>query len=192
MDMRTIERKKRKLILYISMSLDGFIATEDDDLSWLSIVEKNGEDYGYKSFTETVDTYIVGRITYETIRKLTGGVFPQAEKFNCYVITRQEKEAEEGVTFYNGNIETLIKKLKSVEGKNIYCDGGGQIVKLLMERNLIDEFIVSVIPVILGSGKRLFIGNTPFTKLKTLQAKSYKTGLVQLHYKKLDMDHYMT
>ena len=70
---------KRKLILYISMSLDGFIATEDDDLSWLSIVEKDGEDYGYKNFNETVDTYIVGRITYDNILKLTGGVFPQAK-----------------------------------------------------------------------------------------------------------------
>ena len=56
----------RKLILYISMSLDGFIATENDDLSWLSIVEKEGEDYGYNSFQETVDTCTVGRKTYES------------------------------------------------------------------------------------------------------------------------------
>ena len=166
------------------MSLDGFISTEDDDLSWLSIVEKEGEDYGYNSFIETVDTYIVGRITYETILKLTGGVFPQAKKYKCYVITRQEGEAEEGVTFYNGNIETLIKELKSIEGKNIYCDGGGQIVKLLMEKNLIDEYIVSVIPVILGRGKRLFLGNTPSIELKALPTKSYETGLIQLHYQK--------
>jgi len=51
----------RKVVLYISMSLDGFIATKDDDLSWLSIVEKEGEDYGYAEFTKEVDTYIVGR-----------------------------------------------------------------------------------------------------------------------------------
>ena len=51
------------------MSLDGFIASKDDDLSWLSIVEKAGEDYGYELFTKTVDTYIVGRVTYETILK---------------------------------------------------------------------------------------------------------------------------
>ena len=107
---------ERKLILYISMSLDGFIATEDDDLSWLSVVEKEGEDYGYADFLETVDTYIVGRITYETVLSLTGGVFPQAETLDCYILTRQERESENGVSFYNGDVETLINNLKTGEG----------------------------------------------------------------------------
>jgi len=179
-----IQMSKRKLILYISMSLDGFIATEDDDLSWLSIVEKEDEDYGYHSFNETVDTYIVGRITYDNILKLTGGVFPQAERHKCYILSREEREDANSVTFYHGDIEILIEDLKSVEGKNIYCDGGAQIVKLLMEKNLIDEYIISIIPVMLGSGKRLFLGNTPFIKLKALPAKTFDTGLVQLHYQK--------
>ncbi len=175
---------KRKLVLYISMSLDGFIATEDDDLSWLSAVEKEGEDYGYISFMETVDTYIVGRKTYDVVMKLTGGVFPQAEMFNCYVLTREKREPENGVTFYNGDIETLISNLKATEGKNIYCDGGGQIVQLLMEKDLIDEYIISVIPVILGNGKRLFLGNTPFINLKALPPQAYDSGLIQLRYQK--------
>ncbi len=174
----------RKVILYISMSLDGFIATKDDDLSWLSVVEKEGEDYGYENFNKTIDTYIVGRVTYDTILKLTGGVFPQADRFECYVITSQAREIENGVTFYNGDIENLISKLKSKEGKNIYCDGGGQIAKLLMQKNLIDEYIISIIPIILGDGKRLFLGETPEIKLKVLSSKKYDTGLVQLHYKK--------
>jgi len=175
---------ERKLILYISMSLDGFIATEDDDLSWLSVVEKEGEDYGYADFIETVDTYIVGRITYEKVLALTGGIFPQAETLDCYVITRQERESENGVSFYNGDIETLVNNLKTEERKHIYCDGGGQIVKLLIEKDLIDEYIISVIPVMLGSGKRLFSGDTPFVKLRALPFKSYDSGLVQLHYQK--------
>lgn len=175
---------ERKLILYISMSLDGFIATEDDDLSWLSVVEKEGEDYGYADFIETVDTYIVGRITYEKVLALTGGVFPQAETLDCYILTRQERESENGVRFYNGDVETLVNNLKTGQGKHIYCDGGGQIVKLLMEKNLIDAYIISVIPVMLGSGKRLFSGDTPFVKLRALPVKSYDSGLVQLHYQK--------
>ncbi len=174
----------RKLILYISMSLDGFIAANDDDLSWLSIVEKEGEDYGYTKFNEGVDTYIVGRKTYDTILTLTGGVFPQAEQHKCYVITRQQRESENGVTFYTGDIEELINNLKKEGGKNIYCDGGGEIVKLLMENNLIDEYIVSVVPVILGDGKRLFIGETPRVNLKAMPIKQFESGLVQLHYKK--------
>lgn len=166
------------------MSLDGYIATKDDDLSWLSIVEKEGEDYGYLEFNKTVDTYIVGRTTYETVLKLTGGVFPPAEQHKCYVITRKERESENGVTFYNGDIEELINRLKHENGKNIYCDGGGQIVKLLMEKNLIDEYRVSVIPIILGDGKRLFNGETPMIHLKPLPSKQYQSGLVHLRYEK--------
>ena len=173
---------KRKLILYISMSVDGFLATEDDDLSWLSIVEKEGEDYGYTDFTANVDTYIVGRQTYDKVKELTGGVFPAEEQYDCYIITRQEREGKPGLTFYNGDIEALVNDLKSKEGKDIYCDGGGQVVKLLMEKDLIDEYRISVIPTILGSGKRLFIGGTPPVKLKAEPSKYYESGLVGLRY----------
>lgn len=166
------------------MSLDGFIATKDDDLSWLSLIEKAGEDYGYKEFMDTVDTYIVGRKTYDVVLKLTGGVFPQAEKLKCYVVTRQMKEPENGVIFYNGDLEELILSLKNKEGKDIYCDGGAEIIKLLLEKNLIDEFTISIIPIILGDGKRLFIGNTPQLKLKALPPKHFDTGLIQLKYVK--------
>ncbi|MBU1822587.1 MAG: dihydrofolate reductase family protein [Bacteroidetes bacterium] len=175
---------KRKLILYISMSLDGFIATQDDDLSWLSVVQKEGEDYGYTAFNETVDTYIVGRKTYDVVMKLTGGVFPPAQQHTCYILTRQAQESNNGVTYYAGDIEELIARLKGEEGKNIYCDGGAEVVKLLMDKNLIDEYIVSVIPIVLGDGKRLFRGGTPRINLKAMPSKQYDTGLVQLHYVK--------
>ncbi len=176
----------RKVILFICMSLDGFIAPHDDDLSWLSIVEKEGEDYGYNELQERVDTYIVGRSTYDVVLNLMGGKFPQAEQLDCYVITRQERANENGVTFYNGDIEDLLKNIKRKAGKDIYCDGGGQIVKLLMEKNLIDEYIISVIPIILGSGKRLFIGGIDRISLKPLPSKYFEKGLVQLHYIKDD------
>jgi dihydrofolate reductase len=172
----------RKVVLYISMSLDGFIATKDDDLSWLSMVQKEGEDYGYAAFNESVDSYIVGRKTYDKVLELTGGVFPAAEQHKCYVITREERENKAGISFFNGDIATLISKLKQEEGKKIYCDGGSEIVKLLMDNDLIDEFIISVIPIILGDGKRLFKGSTPSFELSLLESKKYETGLVQLHY----------
>lgn len=175
----------RKLFLYISMSLDGFLATKDDNLDWLSMVEREGEDYGYTEITGSADTYIVGRATYEVVLKLTGGTFPPAERFKCYVITRQDREPENGVTFYKGPIEDLVQKLKAEPGKNIYCDGGGMIVKLLMEQNLIDEYIISVIPTLLGDGKRLFHGGTPGIKLKALSSHSYDSGLVQLRYERV-------
>ena len=173
---------QRKVILYICMSLDGFIATQDDDISWLSVVEKEGEDYGYEKFSKSIDTYIVGRKTYDKVLQLTGGSFPQAKAYNCYVITRQDRASEKGVTFYRGDVELLISGIKREKGKNIYCDGGGEIVHMLMEKNLIDEYIVSVVPVVLGGGKRLFLGNTPQIQLSARPPRYFESGLVQLHY----------
>jgi len=166
------------------MSLDGFIATKDDDLSWLSVIEQAGEDYGYNAMSERADAYIIGRATYDVVLKLTGGDFPAAKQFDCYAITRTERAPENGVTFYNGAIEDLIANLRTKEGKDIYCDGGGQIVQLLQQKQLIDEYIISVIPVLLGDGKRLFLGDAPYADLELKKATPYASGLVQLHYTK--------
>ena len=176
---------QRKVLLFISMSLDGFIATKDHDLSWLSVVERPGEDYGYDKLNASVDTYIVGKKTYDVVLQLAGGEFPAAKQHTCYVITREAREPENGVTFYNGDLETLLTSLQSEPGKHIYCDGGSQIVKLLMEKNLIDEYIISVIPTILGDGIRLFLGEVPAIQLELLDTKKYESGLVQLHYKRI-------
>lgn len=76
-----------------------------------------GEDYGYKAFNETVDTYIVGRKTYDIDLSLTGGDFPQAKVLGCYILTRNERKSENEVTFYNGEITQLINDLKEKLGK---------------------------------------------------------------------------
>lgn len=175
--------RNRKLSLFISMSLDGFLATTNDDLSWLSIVEREGEDYGYGDFTKDVDTYIVGRKTYDKVVSMIGE-FPQASQYKCYVLTRQNMSDKDGITFYNGSIDELITTLKNQEGGTIYCDGGGEVVKELMKRNYIDEYIVSVIPVILGDGKRLFQGGVAPIDIDYIGSKAYDSGLVQLHYKR--------
>jgi dihydrofolate reductase len=177
---------KRKVVLYISMSLDGFIATKDDDLSWLSLVQKEGFDYGYANMMKRSDTYLVGRKTYEIVLDLCHGTFPQAEQLNCIVLTRQNRPSENGVEFYSGQIKALINELKAKPGKDIYCDGGSEIVKLLMNENLIDEYIISVIPTILGDGIRLFAGEIKPINLKLLKSESFETGLVQLHYERIN------
>ena len=175
---------ERKLIVYISMSLDGYLATKDDDLSWLSIAEKEGEDYGYAKFNEQVDTYLVGRKTYDVVLNLTGGEFPQGKIHDCYVLTRTVRKPENGVTFFTGDVSAFIKELKNKEGKNIYCDGGGEIVKLLMKDNLVDEYVISVMPIVLGDGKRLFKGGIDKIDIGLVSSQSFETGVVQLHYKK--------
>ncbi|MEL6652964.1 MAG: dihydrofolate reductase family protein [Bacteroidota bacterium] len=174
----------RKVILYISMSLDGFIAGENDDLSFLDAMQKEGEDYGYAAFTKNVDTYIVGRKTYSKVISMINH-FPQAEMYDCYVLTRQEIPDTDNLTFYNGDLQELIAGIRQKAGGNIYCDGGAEVVKLFMEHDLIDTYIISVIPTILGQGTRLFLRGVPSQTLRFVSSKAFETGLVQLRYERV-------
>lgn len=170
----------RKVVLYIAMSLDGYIASGDDKLDFLGMVEQEGEDYGYSGFILTVDTVIMGRKTYDKVLSFGIG-FPHADK-ECYILTRDSKPSEGNIHFYNQNLSELIHRLKNKSGKNIFCDGGAETVHSLLKNKLLDELIISVIPVLLGDGIKLFKGDEPEQKLKLISSKSYKKGLVQLHY----------
>jgi dihydrofolate reductase len=174
----------RKLILYIATSLDGYIAAPNDDLSFLSMVEKEGQDYGYSDFLKTVDTIILGRKTYDWVILNAGQLSYPDHK--VYVITRSDRENIGDVEFYSGDLEELIKKLKSTPGKNIFCDGGAQIVNQLLKLGLIDEFVISIIPVLLGNGTRLFQDIIPTQNLKLISSEQFETGLIQLKYQKLN------
>lgn len=173
----------RKLILYIAASLDGYIAKPNDDLSFLSIVQKEGEDYGYADFVNSVDTVILGRKTYDWVMAQVPE-FPHADK-TSYIITRNTRPDIGKTHFYTGNVKDLVSKLKSEEGKNIFCDGGAEIVNELLKDDLIDEFIISVIPVLVGNGTRLFKDGRPEQPVELVSSKSFEKGLVQLHYKRI-------
>jgi len=172
----------RKVILYIAVSLDGYIAQPNDDLGFLSIVEQEGEDYGYLDFIETIDAVIVGRKTYEKVISM-GIDFPHADK-DAYIITRTPRPQKGNVKFYTGQLKTLVEKLKAEAGKNIFCDGGAEIVNELLKDDLIDEFIISIIPILLGNGTKLFKDGRPETKLELTSIKSFEKGLAQLHYQR--------
>jgi dihydrofolate reductase len=174
-------QNNRKLILYIAMSLDGFIAKTDGDISFLSAVEKEGEDYGYSKFIESVDTIILGRKTYDKILSM-GFDLPYYGNRSVYVLTRSSQPDSGTIQYYSGNLPDLISHLKSVEGKNIYCDGGAETVHQLIQNDLIDEVIVSIIPVLLGDGICLFKGGSQEKKLQLMSEKSFEKGLVQIHY----------
>ena len=172
----------RKVILYIATSLDGYIATKNENLDFLSLVEQEGEDYGYADFIKTVDTVIVGRKTYDKVLSM-GFDFPHADK-KSYIITRTPKPPIGNIQFYTENLEALILKLKEKDGQNIFVDGGAEIVNLMMKDNLIDVFCVSIIPVLLGDGIRLFQDNRPELQLKFVRSETFKSGLVQIWYQK--------
>lgn len=173
----------RKLCLFIAMSLDGYIAKPDGDISFLNQVEQEGEDYGYKAYIEMVDTVLLGRKTYDKI--LSMGVESPYGDRDVYVVTRTPRENSGRTTFYSGDLKELVTTLKSESGKNIYCDGGAEIIAQLLQEKLIDEMTVSIIPILLGDGIRLFGGTFQEQNLKLVKCQGFEKGLVQLHYTKL-------
>lgn len=143
----------RKVVVYIGVSLDGYIATRDDSLDWLLNTPGSG-DNGFGEFYDTVDTIIMGRRTYDWIMAQENGRFPYVGK-ECYVYTSQALPSTGHVTFTSQNPEKLIRALQP-EGKRIWLVGGSRLIDLFRKQRLIDEYIINIAPVILGQGIPLF------------------------------------
>lgn len=174
----------RKLSLFIATSLDGYIAKPNDDLDFLKLVEKEGEDYGYAEFTANIDTIIIGRKTYDWVVREIGASHYNNEERNVYVITKTKRQSVGKTIFYTGNPIELVQQLKNGNGKDIYCDGGAEIINELLKSELIDEFIISIVPVLVGDGIRLFKDGRPEQQLELVNSKTFDTGLIQLHYRR--------
>lgn len=91
----------RKVILYIASSLDGYIAKPNDNLDFLSIVQQEGQDYGYTAFVDSIDTVILGRRTYDWVMSQVSE-FPHADKMT-YVVSRSPKEGSKNLQYYSGS-----------------------------------------------------------------------------------------
>ena len=171
----------KNIILYIATSLDGFIARKDGSVDWLSPYEKGQEDYGYNEFYKKIGTVIMGNKTYKQVLTCE---FPYRDK-DCFVFTRnKDKSKDENVTFVNKSAKDLISQLNLRDNKNIWLVGGASIVDEFLKSDLIDEFIITIIPILLGDGIPLFKGRSNEKKLKLIDAKTFDSGLVQLRYKR--------
>ena len=162
-----------KIILYIATSLDGFIARKNGSVDWLSEFSNPGEDYGYKEFLDSVGIVILGNTTYKEFKA------PYEGK-KCFVFSRTDKGKRENITYVNTGVKEFVETLSDDE--NIWLVGGADITKEFLKNNLVDEFIITIIPTILGEGIPLFAKDYGEHKLKLLNVKSFDSGVVQLHY----------
>lgn len=169
----------RKVILYIAMSLDGYIAKSEDNIDFLSVVETPGEDYGHAEFLTGIDTIIWGRRTFDVVMGFGQGI---PYKDRAVFVISKSKTGSEGHAVYRDDVVDLIRELQMQPGKDIYCDGGGEIVFELLKHSLFDRIIVSVIPHLLGGGIRLFSDGYPEQNLLLKRSISYPSGLIQLWY----------
>ena len=157
----------RKVILYITASLDGYIARKDGSIDWLSGDGSDPNiDNGYSAFCKTVDTIIMGSKTYEQIiHELSPNMWIY-DGMQCFVATTRNLDEDSNVKFVKGDLCALVSTLKQQKGKNIWIIGGAEIIEELLKENLIDEHIASVIPSILRDRTPLLKAGVPETKLK--------------------------
>lgn len=174
----------RKIVLFIAMSLDGYIADIDGKVDWLAGQDNNIEsDDTYADFVKEIDTVIMGWTTYhQIVTELSPGQWVY-DNLQSYIITHRDYAPTNNITFISESPCTLVNDLKQENGKDIWICGGANIAYQLMQNNLIDKYHISIIPTILGNGVRLFDVMTQKTDLRLITSKN-SNGIVELVYEK--------
>ena len=164
----------RKIQLFIATSLDGYIARPDGGIDWLF----HDGDYGYRKFYSDIDTVVMGRKSWELARTLEETPFAGRR---IIVFSRKLKSSPDA-EIARGNVRAFVRKLRHTKGRNIWLLGGAQLVRDFVAADLIDDYIISVHPILIGRGIPLFLKNERDTKLELTGAKTFESGLAQLCY----------
>jgi dihydrofolate reductase len=171
----------RKIIVYAGTSADGFIARPDGDIEWLTSRAAPKGFYDIEKFTASIDTKILGRKTYEKSIVL-GAKFERKTK-NYVFSTRPAAAAHpSGVEFVSEPIASFARRLLAFEGQDIWMMGGGGIIASFLDAGAIDQFIINVVPVLIGDGIPLIAPRHRHVPLKLLSSRQFTDGVVQLHY----------
>jgi dihydrofolate reductase len=177
--------KKRKIIVHIATSADGYIARRDGDIDWLTSRPAPKGFYGLPKFMRSIDASILGRKTFDISIKM-GATFSARDAH--YVFSRRPAPTPSppGVEFVTESIGAFVKRLRTKPGKHIWMMGGGEIIASFLDEGAIDEFFISVIPTFIGEGIPLIAPKHLNVPLRLRSAKSFPDGVVQLHYEVLE------
>ncbi len=171
----------RKIILNLAISIDGYIASEDGGYDWIvgdgDTKLDTERKWDYSKFLEDIDIVVMGKNCYD-------------QKFHndfkdkkVYVATSRELENHDNIHFINGDVCKVIEEERKKEGKDIFLFGGGILIDKFIKDNIIDEYIIGIIPTILGKGRPLFLGNNPKINLH-LDEYITDQGVMILRYSK--------
>lgn len=177
--------QERTVTLHMVSSLDGFIAKKDNDISWMDStgVYEAGISISpdeIAAFLKTIDCYVMGSKTYEHALKLG---WPYGDTPVVVVTTRKLPATKPSVAFYAGDLKTLVDEKLAPRYRNIWLVGGAMLCQRFLELGLVDEIKLTVAPVLLGDGLRLFDGPAPEQKLKLKGVVAYKNGFVEVSYR---------
>lgn len=163
------------------MSLDGYIASEAGTYDWIvgdgDKALNTEQKFDFNEFLSGVDTVVMGRKAFDDCPV---DIF---KSHNIIVATTQRREDHDNVRYVSGDLVGILNKEKQLEGKDIYLFGGGVLVEPLITANVIDEYIIGLIPTILGKGRPLFMSEHEEIKLH-LHTYNTEEGQVILHYTK--------
>ncbi|WP_152286605.1 dihydrofolate reductase family protein [Flavicella marina] len=148
---------KTKNIVYIAKSIDGYIAGPNGELDWLQTVPNpTNDDMGFYEFMEPIDALIMGRNTYEMVASFEG---PWPYSKHVFVLSNSLKKIPENlsdkVSLVSGTITEVLKNIHNKGFYKLYIDGG-KTIQSFLKHDLIDELIISTIPIVLGKGIPLF------------------------------------
>ncbi|UZP02604.1 dihydrofolate reductase [Clostridium botulinum] len=169
-----------KIILNLAISLDGYIADEDGGFNWIVGQDDKYLDtekqFDFSDFLKDIDVVVMGKECYNQ------GFYKDYKSKKVYVATSHKPNNHDNINFINGNIVDVIK-LEKEKTNNIFLFGGGGLVDNFIKADEIDEYIIGIIPIILGKGKPLFLKNNPEIKLH-LDECLINDGITILRYSK--------
>jgi dihydrofolate reductase len=172
-----------KVTVHVVSSLDGFIARKDNSVSWMDAgsVYEAGVSISPEeaaAFVKSIDCYVLGSRTYEHALELG---WPYGDTPTVVVTARQWPPARKSVEFYSGDLEALVREKLAPRFQNIWLVGGAILSQRFLEARLVDEIRLTIAPVLLGDGLRLF-GESREQRWDLKNVVAYKNGFVELHY----------
>lgn len=173
----------KKNSVFIATSLDGYIADKSGKIDWLhSIPNPDNNDMGYVEFTNRIDAIIMGRTTFETV---IGFDIPWPYHKPVFVLGNQLKKIltshKEKVFLVKGTLTDILVQIHEKRYKRLYIDGGTTIRNFL-KADLIDEMILTTIPILLGGGSPLFVELPNKLKFELIETKIFLNQITQNHY----------
>jgi len=177
--------KGRRVTLHVVSSLDGFIAKPDNSVSWLdspgSVYEAGVSipEEEAATFVKAIDCYVLGSRTYEHALELG---WPYGDTPTIVVTAREWPRARKSVEFYSGDLQTLVEVKLAPRYRNIWLVGGAMLCQRFLELGLVDEIRLTIAPVLLGEGLRLFGGSLTEARWNLKNVVAYKNGFVELSY----------
>ncbi len=179
-------KARRKIIVYIATSADGYIARPDGDVEWLNRLP-SGVDHGMRAFYPTIDTILWGRKTYDWLLAYNKKHGTKGDLFDKnianYVFSRKPpKRPAPGVEFVTEPVKAFAQRLRATPGKHIWMMGGGGLIASFLDAGEIDEFDIHMMPVFIGEGIPLVAPRHRDISLQLRSARKFSDGAVRLRY----------